>query len=42
MKDNYFADKEVILLDSAATFDIDYTLYYNPVDRVFGIRPSPQ
>lgn len=41
-RENYVAEKEVILLDSSGVFDVDYCLYFNGVDRGFGIRPSPQ
>lgn len=29
-------------MNSPTSFDIDYTLYYDPTEKMLGIRPSPQ
>lgn len=38
-KEQYAQDRDRILVDSPVAFDIDFELYYNPDDRVIGIRP---
>ena len=35
-------NREKILVNSPACFEVDMTLYIDPVDKVLNIRPSPK